>query len=305
MTKPDTRTALFAQIHSPTITTIKRHIEAPLPTHAFLLIGPFGIGSYEVVQSLRSQLQPPTVAHELYHELAAPIKIAAVRQLRKSLSLASHPKHYRFVTLRSFSQSTIEAQQALLKTLEEPGARILFFLLSETMATILPTIQSRAMTIRLHPPEPTKLLSALVEHCAVNDAAATRAMAMGGTNIHAMIDYCANPDSLQTILDEAATQVITLTTQPLYQRFALIKDITSREDKTTVMNIWLILLEELLTYITMKREPMLFTKQQVQTIATHGVTAQQLSNAMKQLASLQTQPAFSAPMLERCVVVFP
>ena len=274
MTKPDTRTALFAQIHSPTITTIKRHIEAPLPTHAFLLIGPFGIGSYEVVQSLRSQLQPPTVAHELYHELAAPIKIAAVRQLRKSLSLASHPKHYRFVTLRSFSQSTIEAQQALLKTLEEPGARILFFLLSENMATILPTIQSRAM-------------------------------AMGGTNIHAMIDYCANPDSLQTILDEAATQVITLTTQPLYQRFALIKDITSREDKTTVMNIWLILLEELLTYITMKREPMLFTKQQVQTIATHGVTAQQLSNAMKQLASLQTQPAFSAPMLERCVVVFP
>ena len=120
-----------------------------------------------------------------------------------------------------------------------------------------------------------------------------------------MIDYCANPDSLQTILDEAATQVITLTTQPLYQRFALIKDIASWEDKTTVMNIWLILLEELLTYITMKREPMLFTKQQVQTIATHGVTAQQLSNAMKQLASLQTQPAFSAPMLERCVVVFP
>ncbi len=46
---------------------------------------------------------------------------------------------------------TIQAQNALLKTLEEPPAYAVFLLLAENLSVFLPTILSRCVTIPLHP----------------------------------------------------------------------------------------------------------------------------------------------------------
>jgi DNA polymerase III delta prime subunit len=42
---------------------------------------------------------------------------------------------------------TIEAQNALLKTLEEPAANAMFFIVTQSPQTLLPTLQSRTQTI--------------------------------------------------------------------------------------------------------------------------------------------------------------
>ncbi len=46
---------------------------------------------------------------------------------------------------------TVQAQNALLKTLEEPPAYAVFILLAENLSVFLPTILSRCVTIPLHP----------------------------------------------------------------------------------------------------------------------------------------------------------
>ena len=55
-------------------------------------------------------------------------------------------------------QMNMNAQNALLKTLEEPFEKTLIFLLSENPAKLLPTILSRCQKIYLHPMDSNELL---------------------------------------------------------------------------------------------------------------------------------------------------
>jgi len=55
-------------------------------------------------------------------------------------------------------QMNINAQNALLKTLEEPFDKTLIFLLSENPAKLLPTILSRCQKVYLHPMKQSELL---------------------------------------------------------------------------------------------------------------------------------------------------
>ena len=73
------------------------------------------------------------------------------------------------------------AQNALLKTLEEPNANVVFILLATSTAQVLPTIQSRSVVLRFHPlslAENTKIL--LTQGFSENDAWQA-ALASGGS----------------------------------------------------------------------------------------------------------------------------
>ncbi len=56
-----------------------------------------------------------------------------------------------------------QAQNAILKTLEEPPAYAMFLLLTDNLAAFLPTILSRCVTIELHPAPEADLVKALTQ----------------------------------------------------------------------------------------------------------------------------------------------
>jgi len=64
----------------------------------------------------------------------------------------------------SFPVQHAEAANAMLKTLEEPRARVTFILLSERPDRLLPTIRSRAQTVRFTGLRPALLRSILSQH---------------------------------------------------------------------------------------------------------------------------------------------
>ncbi len=72
-----------------------------------------------------------------------------------------------------------EASSALLKTLEEPPPQAVFLLLAGNPARVLPTIVSRAVQLRLPPPDRDELLAALAQahSCSTERAAAVLAAA--------------------------------------------------------------------------------------------------------------------------------
>jgi DNA polymerase-3 subunit delta' len=77
------------------------------------------------------------------------IGIADIRSLQSSLSLTPRKGEYKACVIRHADKITPEAQNALLKTLEEPPLSTLLFLISPTEETFLPTILSRCLTIKL------------------------------------------------------------------------------------------------------------------------------------------------------------
>ncbi len=84
----------------------------------------------------------------------ATIGIDAVRFLKEDISIIPNDSDYKVYIIEDADRMTVQAQNALLLTLEEPPAYAHFFLLCENSGLLLETIRSRAPVLR------TELLSA-------------------------------------------------------------------------------------------------------------------------------------------------
>jgi DNA polymerase III subunit delta' len=79
------------------------------------------------------------------------IKVDQVRALQHMLALAPYEGKYRIALLLGFQAANANAQNALLKTLEEPNPRVILLVTADSPESLLPTIVSRCEVLRLHP----------------------------------------------------------------------------------------------------------------------------------------------------------
>lgn len=91
--------------------------------------------------------------------------IDAIRQLRQNAWLLPGEAPCRVCVLCGAENMTDQAQNALLKILEEPPEHTVFILTAENRSMLLPTILSRVQTIRLEPLTPAEILPVLRERC--------------------------------------------------------------------------------------------------------------------------------------------
>lgn len=77
------------------------------------------------------------------------IGIEDVRILQKNISLKPLKSPKKAVLIKNSENITIEAQNALLKTLEEPPPNTIVILASKTKETLLPTVLSRCRIVNL------------------------------------------------------------------------------------------------------------------------------------------------------------
>ena len=91
-------------------------------------------------------------------EDGAPLKIDAIRDVARLLALKPYSARYRIAILDDFHLVAPLAQDALLKTLEEPPGHAILLLLAASAERVLPTIRSRAQQLPLRP-APSELIS--------------------------------------------------------------------------------------------------------------------------------------------------
>ena len=77
------------------------------------------------------------------------IGIAAIRNFIRELQLAPRTSSAKVGVIADIHRLTVEAQNALLKTIEEPPSATYILAETESADTLLPTIQSRCETIAL------------------------------------------------------------------------------------------------------------------------------------------------------------
>jgi DNA polymerase-3 subunit delta' len=143
--------------------------------HAYLITGAPGIGrrtlALRFVQALNCQspLEPgepclscricQQIERQQYADMSVvqaeqegkEIKIDQVRSLQHSLSLAPYESSYRVALLLGFHNANANAQNAMLKTLEEAPSRAILLVTSDSLEGLLPTIVSRCEVLRLRP----------------------------------------------------------------------------------------------------------------------------------------------------------
>jgi DNA polymerase-3 subunit delta' len=161
--------------HRWAVDVLRQHVVSGRMRHAYLLTGPEGVGkrtlALRFAQALSCSSPPaagemcgtcracrliPRQVHPDLHvimrgEGETLIKIDAIRALQRYLALAPLEGRWRIALLVGIHEASQEAQNALLKTLEEPAAQVILLLTAATMESVLPTIASRCEVIALRP----------------------------------------------------------------------------------------------------------------------------------------------------------
>ncbi|MGI9387160.1 MAG: DNA polymerase III subunit delta', partial [Methyloligellaceae bacterium] len=96
---------------------------------------------------------------------AATIPVDEVRRLRGFLGLTAAGGNWRIVIIDSADELNRNAANALLKALEEPPGKCVFFLISAMAGRLLPTIRSRCQRLELNALEHEDLREAVVSAC--------------------------------------------------------------------------------------------------------------------------------------------
>ena len=125
------------------------------------------------------------------------LKIEPLREVMRLLSLKPYAARYRIAILDDFDRVMPRAQDALLKTLEEPPAHAVIIVLSRKLEPVLPTIRSRAQIVPFRPLPAAQIAMALIDRGVERDKAQLIAGLSGG-RIGWAIAACGDP----SLLDE-------------------------------------------------------------------------------------------------------
>ena len=231
------------------ITELAASLAAGRVGHAYLLVGPPGVGKTTLAGDLTAavnclNLDPPAgpcgecnpcrrIRRGVYTDLrtvavggdpqtATRISIRQVRETESFLSVTGMEGGWKVVIIdgaETLATGQGESANALLKTLEEPPAQTLLLLLANGEEGILPTIRSRCRVLTLRPmpgPALTEYLVA-VHRATPEEAAHLARLARGcpGWAINALSDP-AVMDARTEELDRIAASL----TAPLDERFA-------------------------------------------------------------------------------------
>ncbi len=123
--------------------------------HSIALIGPYGAGkAFTAMELAKMLLGADYQEHKVFRiSKKEPIGIEDIRSLQLFLSLKTTGDSpvRRVVIIQDAQTMTIEAQNALLKTLEEPPADTKIILTITDTTSLRQTVYSRLLAIHVHP----------------------------------------------------------------------------------------------------------------------------------------------------------
>lgn len=156
---------------------IKEHFQKAIETnhvsHAYILTGEAGMGRKSLANAFAMTLlceigksEPCMACHAckqvmsanhpdliyVTHEKTASIGVDDIReQINNTILIRPYSSYYKIYIVDEAEKMTIQAQNALLKTIEEPPSYAIIMLLTTNQEAFLPTILSRCIQLKLKP----------------------------------------------------------------------------------------------------------------------------------------------------------
>lgn len=154
-------------------------------THAWLFTGPPGSGRSSAAIAFAAALICPeggcgtcidcrsaqAGGHadvEIIRTEGLSIKVDEIRELLQRVAWAPSIGGWRVVVMEDADRLTESAANALLKAIEEPGARTVWLLCAPTLFDVLPTIRSRTRHLQLRTPSKEDVAEVLVRRDAIS-----------------------------------------------------------------------------------------------------------------------------------------
>lgn len=255
----------FAEIigHEQIIEHLQNAILSQKVSHAYILNGPDDSGKKMIAEAFAMALQcekhgtegcmechsckqaisknQPDIIY-VTHEKPNTISVDDIRrQVKDDVDIKPYASPYKIYIIDEAEKMNVQAQNALLKTIEEPPAYVVILLLTTNADSFLPTINSRCITLDLKAVPNEKIKSYLMEHCQIPDYQAEVCTAFAQGNVGKAIKL-ASSESFNEIKNSALQLIRRLKEIDLYEMMEAVKQISEYKleinDYFDIMMIW-------------------------------------------------------------------
>jgi DNA polymerase-3 subunit delta' len=189
--------------------------------HAYLILGPESVGKETLARAFAMalnctnpdpSLRPcgecsscrriqsgnhPDILYSVNDPTTGALKIEEIRSVNSRIALKPFESRYRVAIFRDFDHAQPRAQDALLKTLEEPPRHAVLILLGSSEETILSTITSRSQIIHLRPVAAQTVYDVLTGKYGADEETAALLAHVSGGRIGWALHALHNPEVLE------------------------------------------------------------------------------------------------------------
>lgn len=201
------------------------------------------------------------------HEKPNSISVDDIRtQVNNTVDIKPYQGPYKVYIIPQADMMTPQAQNAILKTIEEPPSYAVFLLLTENAETLLPTINSRCVMLKLRNIKDTLIKKYLMENLEIPDYKADMCTAFAQGNMGRAI-MLANSDHFNEIREEAVQLLKHISEMELNEIVAAVKNISVYKlGITDYLDIIMIWYRDVLLYKATKEIDKVVFKDQLQSI---------------------------------------
>lgn len=274
--------------HKDIINYIRNAVQEDRVSHAYILNGERGSGKKMLAGLFAATLlcekqgpDPCNVCHScrqaesgnhpdiirVTHEKPNTISVDDIRkQVNEDILIKPYQGPYKIYIIGEADLMTVQAQNALLKTIEEPPAYAVIFLLTENAEALLPTITSRCVMLKLRNIKDTLIRKYLMETMQVPDYKADLCTAFAQGNMGRAI-MLANSEYFHEIREEAVQLLKHINDMDLSEVARAIKKIgTYKLEINDYLDIMMIWYRDVLLYKATKEVDRVVFKDQIDSI---------------------------------------
>lgn len=255
--------------------------------HAFIFVGDKGCGKMLVAKTfakilqcredeysacnkcksclqMESENQPDVI---VVQKSKQNITIDDIRtQLTGDVQIKPYAGPYKIYIVPEAHKLREDAQNTLLKTIEEPPAYAIIILLTENLDSLLPTIQSRCVALQFKMIDTIKIKKYLMEHYSIPDYAAEASAVFAEGNIGRAIRYAENEVFIE--IRQSVTRLMAgLEELDEFHILKKAKDIADyKENCIEYIDLLQLWLRDVLVYKSTKNENLLLFRDDIETI---------------------------------------
>ena len=249
--------------HKREIAHLTKAMEAGKVSHAYIFSGAKGTGKLTLADAFAMALQctgegerpcgschscqqaasgnHPDIIH-LTHEKPNSIGVEDVReQLVGDVQIRPYNGKYKIYIIPEAEKLTVQAQNAILKTIEEPPEYAIILLLTTNEQSFLDTIRSRCVLLQLKPVPDEQVKAYLMEHLQIPDYEADICSAFAQGNIGKAIRLASSED-FNSIKGSAMRLVRNVGKMEISEIIEYVKEVqeykVSIEDYLDILALW-------------------------------------------------------------------